>query len=297
MNRFDSLEAFVAVVDSQGFSAAGDKLGIAKSVVSRRVGDLERRLGVQLLHRTTRRQSLTETGQEFYARAVQILDDLNDAEEQVSDSDCRISGKIKLALPMVLGVDQLVDPLSEFLTRHPDIKLDVDLNDRSIDLISENVDLAIRIGELEDSSMVARRLSVFPFDICASAGYLEKYGRPKKPEDLNGHHVLVYSNVSQTKQWSFRQQGKLQKPTVRQFMQANNGEFLAAMACRGQAIVSGPRAYLQKYIESGDLIRILENYTPQPSGIYALYPPGRKISRRVRMLSDALRDHFRAQEA
>ena len=297
MNRFDGLEAFVAVVDRRGFSAAADKLGIAKSVVSRRVSELERRLGAQLLHRTTRKQSLTETGQEFYDRAVQILDDLNEAEEQVSDTDCRISGGIKLALPLVLGVDQLVTPLSDFMNRHPDIRLDVDLNDRNIDLVEENVDLAIRIGELADSSMVARKIAEFSFATCASPDYLERYGRPETPRDLNGHQVLVYSNVSASMQWSFRYGGQTLRPTVGKFMQANNGEFLAAMACRGQALVTGPSVYLQKYLDSGELVSILEPYTRPPTGIYALFPPGRKISRRVKLLSQALQDYFHSLQS
>lgn len=293
MNRFENLEAFVAVIDMQGFSQAADKLGIAKSMVSRRVSDLERRLGVQLLQRTTRRQSLTQAGREFYPRATQIVADLIEAEEYVSNADCRISGNIKLALPLVLGVNQLAQPISQFLRDHADIKIDIDLNDRTVDLIEENIDVAVRIGDLPDSSLISRKLSRFHFAICASPDYLAQQGEPKHPDDLSAHEVLVYSNVSAGRQWSFLQNGKRINPRVKFRMRANNGEFLVAVACQGLAIVVSPLAYLQRHIESGELVPILTDFTPETTGIYVLYPPGRQISRRVKMLSDTLYEHFR----
>jgi DNA-binding transcriptional LysR family regulator len=293
MNRFEELEAFTAVVEMQGFSRAADKLGIAKSMISRRVSDLEHRLGVQLLQRTTRRQSLTEAGRDFYPRATQIVADLIEAEEVVVNSDCQISGKIKLALPLVIGQGQLAQPISRFLEEHPEIKIDIDLNDRVVDLIQENIDLAIRIGELEDSSLIARKLSQFHLAICASPDYLARFGEPMHPDDLSGHEVLVYSNVSVGRQWSFQVNGKRISPRVKYRVSVNNGEFAAAIACEGRAIIGGPLAYMQPRIESGELVQILQDYTPAPTGIYAVYPPGRQISRRVRMLSDALYEYFR----
>ena len=293
MNRFEELEAFAAVVEMQGFSRAADKLGIAKSMVSRRLSDLEQRLGVQLLQRTTRRQSLTEAGKDFYPRVSQIVTDLIEAEEFVANSDCQISGKIKLALPLVIGQGQLAQPISQFLKDHPDIKIDIDLNDRMVDLVQENIDLAIRIGDLEDSSLIARQLSKFHFAICASPDYLAREGEPLHPDDLSDHEVLVYSNVSTGRQWSFQQDGKRISPRVKYRMSVNNGEFATAVACQGLAIVSGPLAYLQPSIASGDLVPILRDYTPGPVGIYAIYPPGRQVSKRVKMLSDSLYEYFR----
>ena len=143
MNRFEELEAYVAVVDHRGFSHAADKLGIAKSMVSRRVSELERRLGVQLLQRTTRRQSVTDAGREFYQRASQLISDMRDAEQSVAHGQTAISGRIRLALPLGIGVSQLAQPISEFLDRHPDIRIEVDLNDRRQDLIEENIDLPV----------------------------------------------------------------------------------------------------------------------------------------------------------
>lgn len=293
MNRLEELEAFVAVVDYRGFGNAGEKLGIAKSMVSRRVSELEKRLGVQLLQRTTRRQSLTEAGREFHQRALQILADLKEAEQVVADAQCRISGKIRLALPLGLGTSHLAEPISQFMDDNPEIEIEIDLNDRQIDLIEENIDLAIRIGDLEDSSLIARKLASVHFAICASPAYLARFGEPQHPAELSTHEVLVYSNVAAGRQWSYQQDGKLVSPRMKYRLSANNGEFLAAVARRGQGIVSGPLAFLHDLIERGELVQILTGYTRQATGMYAVYPPGRLVSQRVRVFSDALYAHFR----
>ena len=296
MNRFEELEAYVAVVDFQGFGNAADKLGIAKSMVSRRVSDLERRLGVQLLQRTTRRQSLTEAGREFYRRATQLLDDLNEAEQYVADTQCQLSGKIRLALPLGFGVSMLARPIADFISAHPDISIDVDLNDRQVDLIEENIDLAIRVADLDDSTLIARRLASVHFAVCASPDYLEQHGEPRHPADLADHEVLVYSNVAPGVQWSYQAAGKVVKPRIDYHLSANNGEFLAAIACQGKAIVNGPLALLAGHIQRGELLPILQQYQRPAVGMYAVYPPGRLVSRRVRALSDALYEYFRDRD-
>jgi len=293
MNRFEELEAFVAVVDYRGFSNAGEKLGVAKSMLSRRVSDLEKRLGVQLLQRTTRRQSLTEAGREFHQRALQVLADLNEAEQVVADKQCQVAGKIRLALPLGLGVSQLAEPISQFMADNPEIEFDIDLNDRRIDLIEENIDLAIRIGDMEDSSLIARKLASVHFAICASPEYLARFGEPQHPAELSAHEVLVYSNVEVGRQWYYLQDGKRISPRMKYRLSANNGEFLATIARSGQGIVSGPLAYLQDLIERGELVPILTNFNKQVTGMYAVYPPGRLVSQRVRVFSDALYAHFR----
>ena len=293
MNRLEELEAFVAVVDYQGFGNAGEKLGIAKSMVSRRVSELEKRLGVQLLQRTTRRQSLTEAGREFHQRALQILADLNEAEQVVADTQCRVSGKIRLALPLGLGTSHLAEPISRFMDDNPEIAIEIDLNDRQIDLIEENIDLAIRVGDMEDSSLIARKLASVHFAICASPAYLARFGEPRHPAELSTHEVLVYSNVAVGRQWFYQQDGKRVSPRMKYRLSANNGEFLAAVAKYGQGIVSGPLAFLQDLIERGELVQILTGFSRQVAGMYAVYPPGRLISQRVRVFSDALYAHFR----
>jgi DNA-binding transcriptional LysR family regulator len=292
MSRFEELEAFVAVVDYRGFGNAGEKLGIAKSMVSRRVSELERRLGVQLLQRTTRRQTLTDAGNEFHQRATQLLCDLHDAEQSVSHQQSAVSGRIRLALPLGFGVSQLAEPISDFLAQHPEIRIEVDLNDRKLDLIEENMDLAIRVGVLDDSNLIARKLSKVHFAVCASPSYLREHGEPRHPAELVDHEVLVYSNVSVGQQWSYQDAGKQVSPRMKYRLSANNGEFLAAVASRGQAIVNGPSALLQDYIDTGELLPILTDYPLAEAGMYAVYPPGRLVAGRVRMLSDTLYRYF-----
>lgn len=293
MNRFEELEAFVAVVDYKGFGNAAEKLGIAKSMVSRRVSELERRLAVQLLQRTTRRQTLTDAGREFYARAAQLLSDLRDAEQSVSRGQTSISGRIRLALPLGFGVRELAQPISDFLARYPEIRIDVDLNDRRVDLIEDNVDLAIRVGELESSTLIARKLAIVHFAVCASPEYLHRHGTPRDPSALVAHEVLVYSNVSVGRQWFYQRGDKQVSPRMKYRLTANNGEFLAAIASCGQAIVTGPVALLRDYIDSGALVRILDEFPRPETGMYAVYPPGRLVAGRVRVFSDALYEHFR----
>lgn len=295
MNRLEQLEAFVAVVDYKGFGSAGDKLGVAKSMISRRVSELENRLGVQLLQRTTRRQSLTDAGQELYRRATQILCDIHDAEQAVAEGQASISGRIRLALPLGFGISQLAQPISEFLERHPAIRIEVDLNDRQLNLIEENIDMAIRVGELEDSSLVARKIADVHFAVCASPAYLREHGEPRHPDELAHHEVLVYSNVSVGQQWSFSESARPGSLRMKYRLSANNGEFLAAVASRGGAIVSGPVALLQGHIDRGELVPILTDFVQRQAGMYVVYPPGRLVAGRIRMLSDALHAHFRDQ--
>ena len=293
MNKFEELESFVAVVDNQSFSIAADKLGVAKSMLSRRVSDLEKRLGVQLMQRTTRTLSLTGTGRHFYQRTVSLLADLSDAEEMISDAQCSLSGKIKLAAGVGIGIGQLSKPIAEFMLQHPEIEIAIDLNDRQIDLISEGFDLAVRIGQMQDSNLIARKLANVHFAICASPGYIEKHGEPRHPSELSEHQVMAYSNLQVGKQWFYEENGKRVTPRVKYRLSANSGELLAKIACHGLAITSGPLFYLQGYIDRGELIPILTDYPAPESGMYAVYPPGRIVSRRVKMLSDALFEYFR----
>ena len=203
MDKFADLEAFTAVVEAGTFSAAGERLGIAKSVVSRRISQLENRLGSRLLNRTTRRLSLTDAGKNFYQRAVQILADLGDAEQSVTTETTELRGSMKLAAPLSFGLGHLSGAIADFLAEHPAIELNLDLNDRSINLVEDGFDMAVRIGELQDSTLVAKRLGTIRNVACASEGYLEQHGRPAHPDELQRHIGLQYSNISYKQQWRF----------------------------------------------------------------------------------------------
>lgn len=295
MNKFEELEAFVSVVDQRSFSAASERNGVAKSVLSRRVSDLEKRLGVQLMQRTTRRLSLTDAGEHFYQRAVRLLTDLSEAEQLISDSQCRLSGRVKVSAPLGLGSGLLTLPLAEFMSEHGDLEIVVELNDRLVDLVEEGFDLAIRIGELQDSSLIARKLADVSFAVCASPGYLEKFGYPAHPAELSGKEVMIYSNALPSRQWRFSRDGEQVSPRVKSRISANNGEFLANMAAHGLGFTSGPLFFLRKYIDSGELLPVLSDWVVPNIGMYAVYPPGKLVSRRVKMLSDYLAESFRGQ--
>lgn len=296
MDKFADLEAFTAVVDAGTFSAAGERLGIAKSVVSRRVSQLERRLGSRLLHRTTRRLSLTDTGRNFYQRAVQILADLDDAEQSVTEETLELRGSIRLAAPLTFGLMHMSDAITDFLKEHPGIELNLDLNDRNINLVEEGFDMAVRIGDLEDSTLVTRRTGVSHNVTCASQSYLDTHGEPTHPDELKQHIGLQYSNIPYRQQWRYETpEGKTvyAQPQIR--IRANNGESLAAAASAGLGITAGPTFILGKYIREGSLVTILNEYRRPSVGIHALYPPGRLIPKRIQLLSDFLAGRFGSQ--
>ena len=204
MDRFEEMNTFIKVVETGSLSATANKLDIAKSAVSRRLAELESRLGVQLLNRTTRRLNLTDSGRQFYDHCLRILSELNEAEQTVSSSSTELRGTIKLAAPLSFGIAHLSPVLNDFMRLHPELNLDLNLNDRMINLMDEGVDLGIRIGELEDSSLIARRLAPCNLILCASPAYLQKHGEPQTPEDLKQHMGLSYSNIPEGQQWRFK---------------------------------------------------------------------------------------------
>ena len=293
MNKFADIEALAAVVEAGSFSAAGDRLGVAKSVVSRRISQLEKRLGSRLLHRTTRRLALTDTGKNFYQRAVQILADLDDAEQSVTEESIELRGTLKLAAPLSFGLMHLSNAISDFLDEHPAIELNLDLNDRNINLVEEGFDMAVRIGELQDSTLVARRLGTARSMTCASRAYLERHGEPAHPDELHQHIGLQYSNISYKQQWHYQTPaGKTihAQPQIR--IRANNGNALAAAASAGLGIIRGPTFILGRYVKAGSLVTILNEYQGAAVGIYADYPPGRLIPRRIQIFSDFLSGRY-----
>ena len=289
MNKFADIEAFTAVVEAGTFSAAGERLGVAKSVVSRRISQLERRLGSRLLHRTTRRLALTDTGRNFYQRAVQILADLDDAEQSVTEETLELRGSLKLAAPLSFGLTHMSGAIAEVLKEHPAIELNLDLNDRNINLVEEGFDMAVRIGNLEDSTLVSRRLGTAQNITCASQSYLDRHGEPTHPDELHQHVGLQYSNIPYKQQWRYvNQDGKTiyAQPQIR--IRSNNGESLASAAIAGLGITTGPTFIMGKYIKEGSLVSILNEYQRPSVGIHAVYPPGRLVPRRIQVFSDFL---------
>jgi len=293
MNRFDDLEAFIAVVETGSFTQAAERLGLAKSAISRRVSALESRLGVELLRRTTRRLDLTDTGLGFYERAVRLLADLDEAEAAAAQSHGELRGKLKVALPVSFGVRHMCAPIAEFSRTHPELQFELDLNDRRIDLLEEGADLALRIGRLEDSSLIARRLFDARTALVASPDYLDRHGIPAEPADLVGHRCLVYSNLPEPRRWVCRDaKGQKVAVTVTPAMSASNGDLLARMALEGQGIVMQPTFIVGDAIAEGRLVSLLDRYAWPVTPAYAVYPPTRHLSYRVRAFIDFLVQYF-----
>lgn len=291
-SKIEEITAFVNVVEYGGFTNAAEKLGIAKSSLSRRMSELEQRLGVQLLNRTTRKISLTRSGQQFFERSRQILTELEEAEQLVSEGQVELKGRIKMAVPLSFAMQHMAPLIVEFKRQYPDIELSVDLNDREIDLVEEGFDLAIRIGFMQDSTLIARRLGVIKVVCCASPSYLELHGEPQHPDQLPQHYGLYYSNSSAQRLWQFEVGGKSRPFLPINNLSANNGEFLASAAIEGLGVISSPTFIVYKSLRNGELVRILKSYPMPDTGIYAVFPPGRLIPVRVRALVDFLQGYF-----
>jgi len=293
VDRFESLEAFVAVVESGSFTAAAARLGVAKSAVSRRVAELESHLGAQLLQRTTRRLSLTEAGRHFHRHAVQLMGDWEEAARSVGESQQTLRGRVRLAAPLSFGLLHLNPALTEFCALHPEVVPDVDLDDRPVNLVDEGCDLAVRIGHLADSTLVARPLAPIHLLLCASPAYLARHGTPRAPEELADHQGLVYANVPESQQWRLTgPEGETTTVRLSTRLRANNGDLLLSAAIADLGVVGTPTFLAWRAIAEGRLIPLLTEYRLPASHAYLLYPSRRFVPRRVRALMDFLSDRF-----
>lgn len=293
MDRFENMDTFIRVVEAGSISGAADRIGVAKSAVSRRLKELEEHLGVELFHRTTRRMNLTDTGRAFYHQSVRILEDVLEAELATSQAHGTLKGTLKVALPSSFGLMHMGPAISEFLKAHPQIEFDLDFNDREVDLIQEGFDLAIRIANLPDSSLIARRIAPIQAVMCASPAYLERMGTPQTPDELKDHQCLVYSLLRDYEFWHLVDtKGNAIKTKIKPYLKASTGEFLREAAIEGLGIILIPSFIVYKEIESGDLIPLLNEYKRPQIDAFAVYPQTRHLSQRVRAFVDFLVKRF-----
>ena len=293
MSHFEEIKAFTQIVEAGSITAAAERLSLAKSAVSRRLSELEQRLGVELFHRTTRKMILTDSGQGFYERSSRILADLEEAENAVSQAHQELSGELRVAAPLSFGVMHLGPAITEFQKLHPAIRFDIDFNDRQIDLIQEGFDVGIRIADLEDSSLIARKLASNSVVVCASPDYLEKHGTPTTPEELSDHNCLTYSYLPNPNQWNFIDMlGQVQTIRIKNSMQSNSGNYLRDAAIAGLGILRQPTFIAYNEIKNKELVPILQDYEIPRVNAYAIYPPTRHLSQRVRTFIDFLVDRY-----
>ncbi len=293
MDRLEEMRTFVGVVEAGSITGAAERLEIAKSAVSRRLADLEERLSVQLLRRTTRRLDLTDTGRSFYERCLRILADVEEAELAVSQEHANLRGRLRVAVPLSFGLNHLGPAIDAFLRTHAGIEFDLDLNDRQVDLLAEGFDLAVRIAELEDSTLIARRLAPVRHVVCASPAYLAEHGTPHSPPDLAEHDCLIYANAPNPGLWAYTDpDGRKDSVQVRARLRANNGDCLRQAAEDGHGIVLEPSFILYRSIEEGKLLPILTDFQWPTIYAHSVYPRTRHLSRRVRAFVDFLAERF-----
>ncbi|MFV8817725.1 LysR family transcriptional regulator [Haliea sp. E17] len=288
MNPFLEMQTFIAVVDAGSFVGAADHLDLSKAAVSRHVNELETRLGVRLLHRTTRRLSLTAEGEVFLLRCRELLADLEEAEAEASSASDTARGLLRVNVPVSYGMRKLAPLWGEFRERHPQVDLDITLADRVADLVEEGIDLAVRIGTLSSSSLVARKLAVARLVMCASPDYLDRHGTPDHPEQLRNHAIIAYSYWSGGDEWHLQGPEGTVSVRVSPCIRSNNGDTCRAVAVSGQGIVMQPDFLVGDDVARGTLVEVLPEYSASELGVYAVYPTRRHIAPKVRALIDFL---------
>ena len=282
MLSWEGVSEFVAVAEAGSFTAAASRLGISTAQVSRQVSALEARLSTKLLYRTTRRVSLTEPGQLYYQHCRQVLDGLEEAERAVTDLQLVPRGRLRLTAPVTYGETTLAPLVNDFALRYPELQVEMYLTNQKLDLVAEGYDLAIRLGKLDDSSMMARRLASRTLYVCASPAYLSSHGEPHSLSELSQHNCLLGT----PDYWRFQEASRPRNIRVSGSIRCNSGWALVDAALKGIGIVQLPGYYVRDQLRSGRLVSLLEHYREPDDGIWALYPHNRHLSPKVSVLLD-----------
>jgi DNA-binding transcriptional LysR family regulator len=295
VDRFLEMQTFNAVVEAGSFVKAAEALNMSKAAVSRYVVDMETRLRVRLLHRTTRRLSLTDEGHMFYARSKELLDELDEAEAEVTFRSEAATGLLRVNAPFTFGILHLAPLWGAFKAQNPKVMLDITLADRLVDLVEEGYDVAIRIATLENSTLVSKRLATTRMVLCASPQYLAQHGTPQHPFDLSQHAVISYVYWSMRDEWRFNGPDGPASVKTQPFMNTNSGDTCRAAALAHQGIVLQPSFLVGRDVAEGTLVELMPQYKSLELGIYAVYPTRKHVSAKVRVLIEFLQKHFSAQ--
>lgn len=298
MDRWLAMEAFVRIVESGSFVGAADRLGLSTSSLSRLVADLEQHLGARLLNRTTRRLSLTESGQSYYERCVTLLADLAEAEAVAGQAAAEPRGTIRLTCSYSMAEQRVAPAIAAFAEEHAQVKFELIVSDRIVDLVEEGFDLAIRVGQVGSDRLVARRLGSMKLVPCAAPAYLARRGVPLTPADLASFNALTYAYASAPRLWRFTdRQNQVQEVRVGGSLHANSGDALRSAAIRGLGIINEPDFLLREALDRGELVRILPDYEAGGGEIWAVYPSRRHLSLKVRLFVDHIARTFAASGA
>jgi len=292
MDKFLEMRVFSAVVEAGSFTAAADILDMSKAAVSRYVAELEDRLGVRLLHRTTRKLAPTSEGDIFHARCRELLDNLAEAEAEITSSSGVAAGLLKVSVPVTFGLLHLAALWPAFLERHPRVALDLTLSDRVVDLVEDGFDVAVRIGMLPASSLISRKLATTRLVLCASPDYLARRGEPRHPDDLLGHDIISYSLFSTGETWNFTGAEGDASVRTRPRMRSNSGDTCRAAALGGQGLILQPTFIVGNDLAQGTLTETMRDYRSVELGVYAVYPSRKFVTPKVRLLIDFLVEAF-----
>ena len=284
MSDWSGVSEFVAVAETESFTAAGKRLGISTAQVSRQISALEERLSAKLFYRTTRKVSVTEVGGIYYQHCRQVMDGLADAERAITNLQSTPKGKLKITAPITYGERSVAPLVNDFVTQYPELEVQLVLSNQQIDLIDEGFDLAIRLGQLGDSTMIGKRLATRKQYVCAAPEYLSAFGAPHTLSELDRHNCLSGT----LDYWRFQEKGKARNIRVKGNFSCNSGPVLVDAALKGMGIVQLPDYYVQEHINQGQLIELLPNYREPDDAVWALYPQNRHLSPKVRMLVDYL---------
>jgi DNA-binding transcriptional LysR family regulator len=292
MDKLTCMRAFVAVVEANGFTSAAHSCGIAKALLSKYVAHLETQLDTRLLQRSTRHVSPTEAGRIYYQRCVPLLEELDELESTMLDTQAKPSGELRLSAPTSFAELHLMKVVADFSRLYPDIRMRMKLTDRKIDIIEEGFDLALRIGHLPDSSLIARRLGSIPIVAYASPAYLERYGEPRTPGQLKQHRCIVDSNFKQDTNWSFTLNRKTTSVAIRSSHTVNSAIAVRELALEHYGITISPLFIIDSEVKAGNLKLILSDYEIETYGLYAMYSHRRQLPLKVRLFIDLLVDYF-----
>lgn len=292
MGQLENMHTFVRVVETGSITKAAEQMNIAKSAVSKRLSVLENNLGIKLINRTTRMSSITEAGQQYYQRSKLIIDEVQELDSQTSSDNRALEGLLNIALPLSFGLCHLAPALDEFLQLHPDLKLNINFSDQKIDIVEQGVDLAFRIGHLENSSLQARKIAPIKHVLCASAEYLNTHGNPKTLEDLKPHKFLKYGGNELSGLKFLGEDGNETTVHLEPNFTANNGDFLKSLAISNHGMTYLPTFIVWQSLKNGELVEVLPQYQLPAMFAYAVYPPNRHLPLKVRSLIDFLVDRF-----
>ena len=296
MDRLGAMRTFRTVVETGGFSAAARRLGLSKAAVSKQVAELEAHFGTALLHRTTRRLNATDAGRRYFENSVRLLDELAEVEAEVRNSQAEPSGRLRISAPIDFGNAVLGPVICAIAQRYPKLEIQVELNDRFVDLIEAGFDVALRIRtNLPDSSLIARRISSITRSVCAAPSYLKRMGTPKTPDDLKKHDCLIYTLSTSPYDWKFLAGNKSVTVRVNGSIQSNNGQFLMSFLRAGMGIAFLPDFTVGEEIRSGKLKRVLESYPAEAHDLYLVYPANRHQSPKLRAFMDMAAPHLAGQ--